>query len=529
MSLRKWVLTGSAILVGAAVIAGFVVAPRMARRFDPMVREQAIRYLHDRFHSDVEIAALHIHLPKLSRFQLLLKHERGAKVRVDGEGLSMRMAGAPEQPALFTIRKFSFDVDLEALMQPQKTVDEVSIDGMEINVPPKGAARPVQASTGGQPVDVLIKSVLIKDAKLVLLPRDKTKNPLRFDISHLRMKSVGATSPMQYDALLSIPKPPGEVHSHGSFGPWMADEPGDTALAGDYTFEKADLGVFNGIAGILNSSGTFDGTLGAVHAKGEATVPDFRLKMAGNRVPLWTRFEVLVDGTNGNTVLQPVKAKLGSTSFTTTGAVIKHEGPNQRAIDLKVSMPDGDIRDLLRLGTKGSPFMEGRIALNTQIRIPPLSGPMREKLFLNGDFELRNAKFLRSTIQDQIDKLSRKGQGKPTSEEIDQVVSDMMGSFRLENQVMTFKYLSFMVPGARVHVAGDYDLNQDTVDFHGDLKLAATVSQTQKGWKRWALKPVDPFFEKNGAGTFLRIKVDGTAEKPKFGLDRGHADRSMPQ
>jgi hypothetical protein len=40
------------------------------------------------------------------------------------------------------------------------------------------------------------------------------------------------------------------------------------------------------------------------------------------------------------------------------------------------------------------------------------------------------------------------------------------------------------------------------------------------GWKRWLLKPVDPFFSKNGAGTFLKIKVEGTADEPKFGLVR---------
>ena len=33
------------------------------------------------------------------------------------------------------------------------------------------------------------------------------------------------------------------------------------------------------------------------------------------------------------------------------------------------------------------------------------------------------------------------------------------------------------------------------------------------------LKPVDPLFEKNGAGAFLRIHVEGTARQPKFGVD----------
>jgi hypothetical protein len=34
------------------------------------------------------------------------------------------------------------------------------------------------------------------------------------------------------------------------------------------------------------------------------------------------------------------------------------------------------------------------------------------------------------------------------------------------------------------------------------------------------MKPVDPFFAKEGAGTFLRIAVDGTSRKPSFGLAR---------
>ena len=40
------------------------------------------------------------------------------------------------------------------------------------------------------------------------------------------------------------------------------------------------------------------------------------------------------------------------------------------------------------------------------------------------------------------------------------------------------------------------------------------------GWKRWALKPIDPFFSKQGSGTLLRIQVVGTSKEPKFGRDR---------
>jgi hypothetical protein len=40
-------------------------------------------------------------------------------------------------------------------------------------------------------------------------------------------------------------------------------------------------------------------------------------------------------------------------------------------------------------------------------------------------------------------------------------------------------------------------------------------------WKSWLLKPIDPFFRKNGAGTEIPIRVTGTQGEPKFGLDFG--------
>ena len=183
-------------------------------------------------------------------------------------------------------------------------------------------------------------------------------------------------------------------------------------------------------------------------------------------------------------------------------------------------MPDGDLHDLLRLATRGEPFMEGRLKLNSSISIPPLTGKVKDKLILDGTFQVSDARFLKSSIQSQLDNLSRRGQGKPKDEEIDQVVSNMAGEFHLENQAMTFRNLSFGVPGAAVDLNGVYDMGQDSLDFHGSLKLVAKVSQTVTGWKHWALKPVDPLFAKNGAGTFLKIKIVGTAKQPKFGLDR---------
>ena len=526
---KKVWLAGIGVFLCLAVLAGFIAVRMLSQRFEPYIRQRAIEYLRHRFDSDVELSSLRVRLPKSSPLRLLMSRGRGGHVRIEGKGLSLWHRDRHDRPPLFAIQKFVFDVDLGTLFDQTSTVYLVALEGMKINVPPKGdhtnsdssgtVASANQKQDGDAPA-VFFQHVLINDAELVIWPKIPEKTPLRFEIHRLQLDAQAVGAPMKYRATLTNAIPPGEIVSSGRFGPWVGDEPGDTPLKGQYTFENADLGVFAGIAGILKSSGSFEGALNAIHARGQAVVPDFRLKMAGNPVPLSTHFEVLVDGTNGNTTLKPVQAALGTTQFTTSGVVIKHEGDRRRSTNLDVSMPSGNLRDLLRLATKGQPFMDGKILLETKIAIPPLASKIREKLILDGRFELLEGKFLRSTIQDQIDQLSRRGQGAPDNEQIDEVVSYMGGEFRLENEVMTFRSLVFGVPGAHVQLAGNYALNSDKVDFHGSLRLRARVSQTLRGWKRWALKPVDPFFSKRGAGTFLPIKVDGTSRHPQFGLDR---------
>lgn len=520
---RKRVLIAIPVALAIFFTAVFIAGRSLRGRLEPMVKQQAIRYLQDRFHADVQLGSLEIHLPHMSTVGLVFRKERGAIVQVDAGGLTMTRPGSKEQ--LFAIEKLHFTVDVASILDPRKTVDAVSLQGVRITIPPKGQETSPSGKPGapkkGKPLNVVIEQVEMRDAMLVILPQDKTRRPLDYHIDHAIFTPVGPDQPLNYSAELNIPKPPGHVISKGRFGPWNADEPGDTKLDGDYSFDHADLGIFNGIAGILSSTGQFQGTLADINVKGQASVPDFRLKMAGNPVPLKTQFEVRVDGTNGNTILQPVHATLGSTNFTTTGAIMKHEHAPKRAITLQVDMPDGYLPDLLRLAIKGSPFMDGRITMKTSIDIPPLTGTVKQKILLDGNFSLRNAKFLKSTIQSQIDGLSRHAQGQPKDQEIDEVASNMKGSFRLENQIMTFRSLSFDVPGAGIALAGTYSLRDQGLDFKGTLKLDAKVSEMVTGWKSVLLRPIDPLFEKNGAGTFLHILVQGDARRPKFGVQFG--------
>ena len=288
---KKW-LIGTAAVFALGLVALSIVAYIFSIRFEPYIREQAILYLQQRFESEVELAGLRVRMPRMSPLRLLLANGRGAFARVEGEGVVMRHRGRTDVPPMFLMKQFSFEVDLSTLFSPVKIVQFVTIDGMEINIPPKGERPTFTSGSGikpGQSADlpqpnsgVLIQEVNFTNSTLTVLPRDKKKYPLRFDIHRLRMDSAGRNVAMRYDAALTNAKPPGEILSKGTFGPWAADEPGDSPLEGEYVFDHADLGVFKGIAGILDSTGKFEGTLSSLNVKGETSVPDFRLKMVSS-------------------------------------------------------------------------------------------------------------------------------------------------------------------------------------------------------------------------------------------------------
>jgi hypothetical protein len=379
------------------------------------------------------------------------------------------------------------------LFEKEKRIARVELDGMQIHLPPRGDRPELGAGSEGPPPTVLFEDIIIRNSQLVILPKRRDRVPLAFDLHQVRVLSAGIGRAMQYEAELTNPKPPGAIRSKGSFGPWNAAEPDDTPLAGEYVFENADLGVFKAIAGRLRPTGSFKGSLSSIDARGTATAPDFRLKRSGNRVPLRTEFQVLMDGTNGDTTLRPVRAMLGSTRITTSGAIIKHDG-ERRTISLNVNMPAG------RSVRSTAPGAEGRSFDARDHRTE--DAHRRAATFRKGNREADPRRALRHPRwqvpqvigpgQDRFAPPPRQGQ--PRNQAIDEVFSNMSGVFRMEDQAIQFRELTFGVPGADINLAGRYDMDADNLDFRGGLRLKAKVSQTQSGWKRWALKPADPEF-----------------------------------
>jgi AsmA-like C-terminal region len=311
----------------------------------------------------------------------------------------------------------------------------------------------------------------------------------------------------------------------GSFGPWSPDEPGATPLDGKFTFAKADLGVFKGISGILSAHGEFGGTLGRLSVHGQTDTPQFTVAVGGHPVPLHADYRTTVDGTNGDTLLDRIEASFLNTSLVAKGSVVGTPGKNGRTVTLDVVMDKARIEDVLRLVVKAPKApMTGAMKLRTKFVIPPGDRDVVEKLHLAGQFSIGTARFTSLDIQKKIDELSSRSRGKQAADN-DQpsVASNFRGEFALADGTLALRTLTFETPGSRVELAGMYNLRRETLGFKGLLLMDASISQTQKGWKRWALKVIDPLFaKKGGEGTELPIKIEGKRSAPAFGLDKGN-------
>lgn len=519
-------------MAGIVLVGLFAAGLLLARRVEPFIREQTVAYLERRFAADIELGSFRVSLPLSSPADILVRGGRGAKANIAAGRISLRPRDHPGSPPLLTMRALHFEVDLPSLWSGRAIVNKVRMEGLEINIPSKGERRPLISPERGErkqegqiiaPTSVLIEEVRADGCKLAILPQDPSKAPLIFDIRELQLESAGPGVAMRYQATLTNAKPPGLVRCDGTFGPWVTTNPAQSPVTGRYRFDKANLAVFKGIAGILYSSGEFRGRLNEIFVDGETRTPDFRLTMCGNRVPLETKFHAIVDGTNGNTLLQPVEAKLGTTTFGVHGGIVGNAGEKGKTVDLDVVLKQGRIDDLLLLATKGSkPIMRGGVALQMKFTLPPGEGEIADRLRLAATFRLKDAHFTSNRVREGIDSLSRRAQGEPGNRQVDEVPAQMEGRLVMARGVVTFHELRFVIPGAYVELTGRYGSEEEDLDFHGKLRTQAHVSQMSSGWKRWALKPVDPFFAKEGYGAVVNIKVTGTRGNPQFGLDRGH-------
>jgi AsmA-like C-terminal region len=503
-----------------AFIVLLVVGEIVFKRAGPILKGRLIETLSTRFDSHVELDDLQVSLIK--------------GLAVSGRGLRIfapdDVVAAGAKDPIIAVRQFEFHASLFGLFLKPTHVSTANVQGLQIKIPPTSMREKGPKSRRRGKIKIVVDRIAFDDSQLVIDTDKPDRDPKVFVLKHIVLRNVSQDSPSPYDATLTNAIPTGEIHAVGTFGPWNPESPGDSAVTGNYTFQHAELNTIKGIGGILHSDGEFTGRLNRIEVHGTADVPDFTLDTANHPVPLYTRFSAIVDGTTGDTYLQPVQAKLGASEFSSSGAVVNVKGKGH-TIDLDVDVPAGHIQDFLQLAVKTQPpVMTGVLAMKTKLHIRPGKESVTQKLGMQGTFGLKQMHFTNPEVQDKVDMLSLRAQGDPKGAKpgAEDVTSRMTGKFKMVNGQLTLEDLNFVMPGATVQLAGVYTLDGKKFDFTGKVRTDAKLSQmVASWWKSWPLKVVDPFFHKHGAGAEIPVKVTGTNTAPKFGLDIGH--KNSPQ
>jgi hypothetical protein len=508
---RAWLYASAAVLLALLAVAAFIFVH--TRNIDETTRKWVVEELRNRFHSDVEMDSLRVRiLPR---------------VGVTGTGLTIRNHNRTDLPPMFRVEKFSFNLGFMGIFRFPHHIAGMYVEKMTITIPPRGTRKDAAALDQAQSPQfnssVIVDEVACKDTELLIIPKKEGKDPLDFEIHDLVLASVGLDKPFGFHGNLTNAKPKGEIATKGNIGPWDVDEPGDTPVSGSYKFTDADLGPFPGIAGILSSVGKYHGQLNEIEVEGETDTPDFALDPVGSKVPLHTEYSATVNGTDGDTYLHPVRATLGKSLIVANGSVVRAPKEQGHIITLDVIAENARIEDVLRLATKGpKPFLTGELNLKTSLLVPASPAKVLDKLKLDGDFSVSSGRWASEEVRDKLQSFSRHAEGQPTDEDAGSSVSDMRGHFKFDQAGITFQNLTFTIPGVAVQLQGTYKMNGEELDFTGDLRMKAKLSETVTGKKSFFLKAIDPFFEKKGAGTVIPVTISGTRDSPTFSVSVFH-------
>jgi AsmA-like C-terminal region len=451
------------------------------------------------------------------------------------EGVSFLHREHQDLPPLIRVQTLIIRGSYNGLFRIHKRVDEVQVKGLHVLIaPPAPSGRPhnvipLTTSTSGN--SLTIGKINADDALLEFMPRQPDHEPFKVRVHRLTFDHVSEGRSIPYHVTLLNPEPPGEIRSDGEIGPWNEDDPGSTSVTGSYTYEHANLAVFEGIAGSLSSHGKFSGTIGHIDTNGETDVPDFHLSGSSHTVHLTSKFQAVVDGTNGDTYLQNVEVHFQGTTVTSSGSVAGHPGQHGKSVLLELAVNEGRIEDLLFLFTdEKRPSMTGSINLRAKVQVPAGPPGFLRKLDLAVGFGIGGGRITDTDVQQSVNTLTQSARGenkKQQAEDPETVLSNLKGQISVNNGVATLSNVSFSAPSTLAQLHGTYNMLDQKVDLHGILHTNGKLSDTTSGFKALVLKAVGPFLKQKSV-TVVPFTITGTSSDPSFALDFAGKSRESP-
>lgn len=419
----------------------------------------------------------------------------------------------PDHSRFITIDRVVIEGSYGALLKHQ--VPTITTAGAHVFIPPFGRNWTFKS----QPSTTSVGQIIAQETIVEFQSSTPNSAPLTFAVHRAVLHDVRSSAAIGYELHFRNPTPPGDISVHGKFGPWPENHAEESPFSGEYTFDGADLSSFGGIGGILTSHGHFDGPLRKIKIAGTTDVPDFQVKSSTHKIHVATRFDAYVDAMHGDTFLSNVEAQVGHTTLLAQGSVARTPGHNGKFTDLRLIAQNGRIEDILDLFIKAprSP-MSGPISFRAGVQIAPSDQPFLKKVDLHGQFGIDKGSFSKAETQQDVNKLSAGARGQ-SKEDPATVMTDMTGNVRLSSGVARFSELSFSVPGAHAKLHGTYNVIDERIDLHGNMRVDTEISKTTSGIRSFFLKVMDPFFKKKKKGEIVPVHILGTYDKPQFGLD----------
>ena len=514
---RRWFAIAASVIVVALIVLAILTAVNW-----PFTRSAVVQALQQQSGSAVQIAS----------FQKIYFPHPGCIA----EQVTFRRGNAPGPP-LATIGKLRIMGSYHTLLFHHVTL--IRAERIHIAIPPSGSSQ-AQSKTSGTallPVElgklgvgVTVGKLIADGAEVEFLPDKPGKQPLVYRIPKLALHNLAQGQPLLYHATIFLPLPPAEIYVEGKFSPVRPGAAGQTLMSGTYDVERMNLGVFRGIAGTLASKGSFDGVLQHIMVQGATNAPDFQVTRSGHPLHLVTHYKALVNGLNGDVVLESVTAQFGRTTVMAAGPIEGNGETKGKTASLQLYSDHARVQDLLWLFVNDKkPAMAGSIMLRAKATLAPGDQPFLDRLRLEGDFGISGAQYPHHETQKDIDVLSARARGKADEVEDEndrrgndsydpgRVLSNVKGQVVLREGVAHLSNISFDVPGASAHVNGTYNLKNEGIDLQGNMHLDTELSKATTGVKSFLLKIVHPLTSaKKHQGSIVSLKIGGTYNDPKY-------------
>ena len=274
-------------------------------------------------------------LPKLSPLRMFFTKGKGTIATVEGDNIVMRMRGRPMRRRCSASRSSSPEsISATSSIRPCTFPSSPSPAWKSTSRPRKSAPvpdspdEPATRQTTGEP-DPRSSSTgwRSRTPRSSCCPGTRPRSLCASTFTICKLQSAGPGVAMKYDAMLTNPKPPGEIHSCRLLRSLELRRPRRYPPGWGLHLRPCRSGRLHRHRRHSAFQGPLRGRTRFHHRARRslcAGFPPQALRQPASRCA--RSIEVLVDGTNGEHHSEACEATLGSTHFTTSGVVFKHEG-----------------------------------------------------------------------------------------------------------------------------------------------------------------------------------------------------------